>query len=374
MSNRTELSLDEVRARPKIDLHRHLLGSARPETLWDLSRKYNLEVGRKPFDEFTSSIVYREPPGNLSRYIRPWELFREVIRDPGDVRRIAFEAAMDARFDGVKYVEFRTSLPGMPIIAGQAPQTRIPADEYLDAIREAFSGASGIACRLIASVPRHVVGAAKPTLMQKYATRFFEIVDKLRDNFVVGIDLTGIETGWPASLFKDFFVQARSMGMPITIHAGETEGPEEIWAAIDQLGASRIGHGTSAPKDADLVKELIKRKVILEVCPTTSWLIGSVKRRFSQPVVEHVPPIPFVICTDNPTVSGTTQSQELWLATQILRVGTEGFLESQFHLASQAAFAPSALRAINTVGSSEEIGSIQNYWTSPISALQRAKT
>ena len=374
MNDRSESPLAEIRALPKIDLHRHLLGSARPETLWELARKYDLEVGRMPLDEFTSAIIYREPPGDLSRYIRPWGLFREVIREPGDVRRIAFEAAMDARFDGIRYVEFRTSLPGMPIIVGQAPQTRIPADEYLDAIREAFSEASGIACRLIASVPRHVVGAAELMLMQKYATRFFDIVDKLRDNFVVGIDLTGIETGWPASLFKDFFVQARSMGFPITIHAGETEGPEEIWAAIDQLGASRIGHGTSAPKDADLVKELIKRKVILEVCPTTSWLIGSVKRRFSQPVIEHVPPIPYVICTDNPTVNGSTQSQELSLTAHILGVATKAFLHSQFHLASQAAFAPSALRPTDTVGSSEEIGSIQNYWTSPISGLQRAKT
>lgn len=348
MTGESEASSTEIRALPKIDLHRHLLGSVRSETLWELSRRHGLEVGQKPLNEFISATVHRKPLPDLSQYIQPWKLFREIIRDPEDVRRIAFEAAMDARQDGVRYVEFRTSLPGMPITAGQAPQTRIPANEYIDAIREAFSKAPGIVCRLIASIPRHVVGPAKPTLMEKYAESFFDAVNSFRDDFIVGVDLTGIERGWPATLFKDVFVEARAIGLPVTIHAGETEGPEEIWTAIDELGALRIGHGTSAPKDAELVKELIKRKVTLEVCPTTSWLIGSVKQRLSQPVIEHLPPIPYVICTDNPTVNDSTLSDELHLAALILDVQTESFLQSQFQLASQVAFAAGLLAGIDS--------------------------
>jgi adenosine deaminase len=354
MSETPEQSLVNIKDFPKIDLHRHLHGSARPETLWELSRKYSLEVGRKPLDEFTSAIVHCEPSRGLSQYIQPWRLFREIIRDPEDVRRIAFESATDACVDGVKYVEFRTSLPGMPINAGGAPQARIPANEYLHAINDAFSEASGIACRLIASVPRHIVGAAKPALVQKYAERFFEVVARFRGEFVVGVDLTGIESGWPASLFKDFFAEARAVGLPVTIHAGETEGPEEIWAAIDELGASRIGHGTSAPDDARLVKELIKRKVILEVCPTTSWLTGSLKERRSHPVIQCLPTLPYVICTDNPTVNNSTLSRELYLAAQISGMQTEAFFQFQFQLASQAAFAPIALAAVENGHGPEE--------------------
>jgi adenosine deaminase len=150
---------------------------------------------------------------------------------------------------------------------------------------------------------------------------------------------------------KDFFSEARSLGFPITIHAGETEGPEEIWAAIDELGASRIGHGTSAPRDAKLVEELIKRKVVLEVCPTVGWLIGSFKERYRHPVIDCIPPIPYVICTDNPTLNALTLSQDLHLAAQMASVEIESFLQSQFHLASQVAFAPTALAATIRRGS-----------------------
>src|SRR3989442_1684974 len=97
---------------PRVDLHRHLLGSARLETLWQLAHKYDLDVGRRPFDEFQEAIVHRVRPRDLEQYIRPWTLFREVVREPEDVRRIAHEAAQDARLDGVCYVEFRSSLPG----------------------------------------------------------------------------------------------------------------------------------------------------------------------------------------------------------------------------------------------------------------------
>jgi adenosine deaminase len=182
-------------------------------------------------------------------------------------------------------------------------------------------------------------------LVEKYANRFFEAVAKFRDELIVGVDLTGVERGWPANLFRDIFAEARDMGLPITIHAGETEGPEEVWAAIDELGASRIGHGTTSPNDPKLVKELIRRNVVLEVCPTSGWLTGSLKDRSRHPVIDCQPPIPFVICTDNPTLNATTLSRELCLAAQISGSQIELFLQSQFQLASQSAFAPAALLA-----------------------------
>lgn len=343
MSTTSEPSLTEIRDFPKIDLHRHLLGSARPETLWELSRKYGLDAGRKPFDEFKRTVVHLAPARDLPEYIRPWKLFREVVRSPEDVRRIALESAVDARLDGVRYVEFRSSLSGLPVTDGGAPQTRIPPNEYLHAIREAFAEAVGIECRLVASVTRHAAGTAGPPLVQKYADKFMDAVVRFGGGLVVGVDLTGIESGWPASLFNDFFAEARSMGLPVTVHAGETEGPEEVWAAINELGASRIGHGTSAPDDARLVEELIRRKVVLEVCPTAGWLIGRLKERRRHPVINCIPPIPYVICTDNPTLNASTHSRELQLAAQISGQEIEPFLRSQFRLASRAAFAPAAL-------------------------------
>jgi adenosine deaminase len=347
MSRSTELPLAKIQAFPKIDLHRHLLGSVRPATLWDLALRYNLALGQKSLEEFTSALVGRVSHGDLSDYISPWKLIREAIRNSEDVRRIAIEAAIDARLDGVRYVEFRNSLPGMLITDGKSPQTQIPTSEYLHAIQEGFSATPDIECRLIASVPRHAVGPATPALFERYADRFFETISGFRE-LIVGVDLTGVERGWPASLFKDIFAQARKMKLPITIHAGETEGPEEVWAAIDELGASRIGHGTSAPDDPRLVKELIKRNVVLEVCPTSGWLIGRLKERYRHPVIDCLPPIPYVVCTDNPILNGSTLSRELGLAVQISGSQSESFFESQVRLASQAAFSPHAEMALMT--------------------------
>jgi adenosine deaminase len=337
-----KLESTEIQSFPKIDLHRHLLGSARPETLRDLYSR-DKPMGEESLAEFRNAFINRIYPGALSEYIKPWKLLREVIRDPEDIRRVAAEAALDARLDGVLYVEFRNSLPGLLITDGDAPQTRIPTDEYLHAIQTGFAQVSNITCRLIASVPRHAVGPADPALIEKYADRFFGAVMKFHGHLIVGVDLTGVERGWPASLFKDIFAEAQRLRLPITIHAGETEGPEEVWTAINELGATRIGHGTSAPKDPDLVKELIKRNVVLEVCPTSGWLTGAVKDRSRHPVINCVPMLPYVICTDNPTLNGSTLSRELMLASRLAGSEIKSFVESQFELAARAVFAPEAL-------------------------------
>jgi adenosine deaminase len=340
MSRASKLLSTGIKGLPKIDLHRHLLGSARTETLWELSRRYGLIEGRKSLEQFQNLLVHRTPTRGLSEYIRPWKLFREIIQKPEDIRRIAHEAAIDAHRDGVCYVEFRSSLPGMPITDRNGPQTKIPANEYLQAISDAFSTVAGIKCGLVVSIPRHAVGSAKPEMIRKYMARFFDIITNFRNELIVGVDLSGIESGWPAILFKDFFSEARSIGLPITIHAGETEGPEEIWAAIDLLGASRIGHGTTAPKDPVLVRELIQRKIVLEVCPTTGWLSGSLKDRFKHPIINCESPIPYIICTDNPTLNAITLSHELYLAAEISGMEVEAFFHSQLSLASWASFSP----------------------------------
>src|SRR5215218_6981544 len=129
MKKTADGALAKIKKFPKIDLHRHLLGSARTATLWELSKKYNLDGGQKSFAEFRKAIVHKKPPLSLAGYIKPWNLLREVIQSPEDIEKIAREAAADAKEDGIKYVEFRSSLPGMPVTDGNGPQTRIPAKE-----------------------------------------------------------------------------------------------------------------------------------------------------------------------------------------------------------------------------------------------------
>jgi len=335
----------EIHRLPKIDLHRHLLGSVRVETLWELCQKYGVPSNLRSRGALIEAIVHRKPVLDLGQYINPWTVFRQLIRTPEEVCRIAREAATDARRDGVTYVEFRVSLTGMELPHGGAPQAEIATDEYLDAIRQGFAQECSTVCRLVISLPRHIVGPAKPVVIDAYTEKFFSTIEKFRDQFIVGVDLTGIETGWPASLFTNFFKRARALAFPVTIHAGETEGPQEIWTAIDELGATRIGHGTSAWADPSLVAALVKRGIALEVCPTTSRMLNNGKNGATHPIIESGLPIPYVICTDNPTVNDTTMSNELWIAARMSQTPPEVFIQSQFELARRAAFSPIVISA-----------------------------
>jgi adenosine deaminase len=128
---------------------------------------------------------------------------------------------------------------------------------------------------------------------------------------VVGFDLAGAESGNPPRLFRSSYEVARKGGLGLTAHAGEDEGPERIWEAIDLLGADRIGHGCSAVTDRKLLRRLARDEILVECCLTSNFQTGAVSREEPHPIftfLEHG--IPVAICTDNPTVSGTDQNRE----------------------------------------------------------------
>jgi adenosine deaminase len=127
----------------------------------------------------------------------------------------------------------------------------------------------------------------------------------------VGFDLAGAERGNPPRLFRSAYEVARKGGLGLTAHAGEDEGPERIWEAIDLLGADRVGHGCSAVTDRRLLRRLARDKILVECCLTSNFQTGAVGREGPHPIytfLEHG--IPVAICTDNPTVSGTDQTRE----------------------------------------------------------------
>jgi adenosine deaminase len=128
---------------------------------------------------------------------------------------------------------------------------------------------------------------------------------------VVGFDLAGAERGNPPLLFREAYEIARRGGLGLTVHAGEDEGPERIWEAIDVLGADRIGHGCSAIGDRALLKRLARDRILMECCPTSNYQTGAVAPGAIHPIrafLEHG--IPVAVCTDNTTVSDTDQTRE----------------------------------------------------------------
>jgi adenosine deaminase len=138
---------------------------------------------------------------------------------------------------------------------------------------------------------------------------------------VVGFDLAGPEKGNPPRLFRDAYDIARRGSLGLTVHAGEAEGPQRIWEAIDDLGVDRIGHGCSAVHDLPLLRRLAKDRILVECCPTSNFQTGAVKKGERHPVftfLEHG--IPVAICTDNTTVSATDQLRENRYLLEVLDV------------------------------------------------------
>ncbi len=138
---------------------------------------------------------------------------------------------------------------------------------------------------------------------------------------VIGFDIAGAERGNPPHLFKEAYRIAETGGLGLTVHAGEDEGPECIWQAIDELGATRIGHGCSAIHDPKLLKRLARDQILVECCITSNYQTGAVAPDETHPIftfLEHG--IPVAICTDNTTVSGTDQNREACLLLDRLSV------------------------------------------------------
>lgn len=140
---------------------------------------------------------------------------------------------------------------------------------------------------------------------------------------VVGFDIAGHEAPFPPVLFKEAYGLATKMGLKTTAHAGESEGPERIWEALDNLGPDRIGHGTSAGQDLELMKRIARDGIYLEVCLSSNLQTGAVAALKDHPLPKFLDAgIKVALCTDNPTVSSTTLSREYELAME-----TFGFSE-----------------------------------------------
>ena len=119
------------------------------------------------------------------------------------------------------------------------------------------------------------------------------------------------ERGNPPRLFREAYEVARTGGLGLTVHAGEDAGPENVWQAIDVLGANRIGHGCSAVSDPELVRRLARDGVLVECSITSNYQTGAVKRGQEHPIFTFLEAgVPVSLCTDNTTVSSTSMERE----------------------------------------------------------------
>jgi len=290
-------------ALPSIDLHRHLDGSVRLQTILDLGRQHGISLPGDTLDALRPHVVVTETMPDLVSWLEKLYWMTAVLVDPDACRRIACENVEDAARDGLDYVELRFSPYFQAVPNGLDPADVVAA--VVDGIEEGCAK-TGMRVKLIGILSR--------TYGPEACTVELEALLRRRDR-IAALDLAGDEIAWPAELFASHFARARDAGWAVTVHAGEAAGAPSIWAALRVLGATRIGHGVRAIDDPALLEYLVEHRIGIETNLTSNLQTGTVPSYAAHPMKRFLElGILATLNTDDPVVSGIDWPHEIEVA------------------------------------------------------------
>jgi len=323
----TEVTREKLQALPKAELHVHLDGSLRPSTMLELASAQGVTLPASEPLELANTIRATESKG-LVEYLQKFAVTLSVMQTPGALERTAYELAGDSAGENTRYVEVRYS-PVLHTNGGMSLEEAVAAPlRGLARAEDEFGIRTGLIVCGIRSLD--------PSISLQLA----ELAVEFMDQGVVAFDLAGAEAGNPAREHQEAFQYATNHNLGLTIHAGEGDGAESIAQAVHECHARRIGHGTRLLEDPALERFVNDFRIPLEVC-----LTSNVQTRVAPTFAEH----PFrryfdaglvvTLNTDNRLISGTSLTDEYWLAHQHLGLSWEELMEVSL-LGFQAAFLP----------------------------------
>ncbi len=288
---------------PLVDLHRHLDGSVRLQTILDLGRQHNLPLPAWDLEGLRPHVQVTEPQPGVMAFIAKFEWMIGVLADYDACRRVAYENVEDAQREGIAYVELRFSPWFMAEPHGLDPQGVVEA--VADGV-EAGARDFGIKANLIGILSR--------TYGPEIGWQELEALLRHRDR-LAALDLAGDEANQPGDLFVKHLRRARDAGWQATIHAGESAGPESVWQAIRDLGAARIGHAVRAIEDPALLDYMAEHRIGVESSLTSNVQTSTVPDYASHPLRVFLKRgLLATINTDDPGVSGIDLRHEYEVA------------------------------------------------------------
>ncbi|MFB6811493.1 adenosine deaminase [Streptomyces sp. NPDC056387] len=297
---------------PKAELHVHHVGSASPRIVAELAARHpDSKVPTDPealADYFTFT--------DFAHFIEVYLSVVDLVRTPADVRTLTFEVARDMARQNIRYAE-------LTITPYSSTRRGIDEKAFMEAIEDARKAAEtelGVVLRWCFDIPGEAgLEAAAETA---------RLAVDLRPEGLVSFGLGGPEIGVPRPQFKPYFDAARAAGLHSVPHAGETTGPETIWDSIRELGAERIGHGTSATRDPELLAYLAEHRIALEVCPTSNIATRAVTDLDRHPVKEMVEAgVLVTINSDDPPMFGSDLNNEYAVAARLLDLDERGLAQ-----------------------------------------------
>lgn len=297
---------DTILALPKTDLHVHLDGSMRVETMIDIARNRGVQLPSMNPDELRKFVQMEDECESLEQYLKAFDITCSVLQNFDDLRRAAFELAEDSALENVKYIEVRFC-PLLHTNEGMTMPQVVKAVlvGLADAERQYDIITGVIVCGIRHMSLENSIDLAKLTI-------------DFKKRGVVAFDLAGAEHDNPAKDHKEAFNMTRNENINVTIHAGEAFGPKSIAQALHYCGANRIGHGTRLYEDRELLNYINDHRIPLEVCLKSNLQTKAIDKLENHPLKKYYDlGLRVTINTDNRLVSNTTVTDELYLASQL---------------------------------------------------------
>jgi aminodeoxyfutalosine deaminase len=280
---------------PKAELHLHLEGTVEPETLQELAARHGMEAGGWTLAEIARRYQYEDFLGFLSAF--KW--VTQHLCTPEDYGLVTRRLLEKLAAQNVRYAEIYFS-------AGICRWKKMPVEPVYEAIEAARREAEprlGIRARWIFDAVRQ--------FGPEEAEEVVRLAVKYREQGAVGIGIGGDEIQGPPEMFRRAYAMARAEGLRLTVHAGETAGPESIWGALRELGAERIGHGVAAVRDPELMAHLKERQIPVEVNVTSNYCTGAIAAGAEHPVRRMFEAgLSLVINSDDPAMFHTSINAE----------------------------------------------------------------
>lgn len=298
-----ELTREFVHSLPKAELHCHLDGSLRVETIIELAKNQNIKLPREEPEALKEYLEAGPDCKSLEEYLKPFEVTCSVLQTEEALSRATFELAEDCANENVRYLEIRFS-PILHIEKGLKLTDVVEA--VLDGKEKAEKKFDIIIGIVICSL-RHYAPEISLTLA--------ELSVAYKNSGIVGFDLAGAEENFPAKAHRDAFYLIINNNVNTTAHAGEASGPESIHQALHYIKANRIGHGTSLRENGDLLNYVNDHRIPLEMCISSNVQTKSVKNFKNHPLKFYFDiGLRVSINTDNRLISRTTLTDEYMIA------------------------------------------------------------
>ncbi|OEV10935.1 adenosine deaminase [Streptomyces nanshensis] len=306
------MAVRDLRTLPKAHLHLHFTGSMRPSTLLELADKYGVHL--------PAALSGGEPPKLRAtdergwfRFQRLYDIARSCLREPEDIRRLVREAAEEDVRDGSHWLEIQVDPTSYaPRLGGLIPALEIILDAVESAERD-----TGLGMRVVVAANRmkHPLDART---LARLAVRF-------RDRGIVGFGLSNDERRGFARDFDRAFAIARAGGLLAAPHGGELTGPFSVRDCLDDLQATRIGHGVRAAEEPELLARLAERSITCEVCPASNVALGVYDKPGDVPLrTLWDAGVPMALGADDPLLFGSRLAAQYAIARE-----THGFTDEQ---------------------------------------------